>query len=238
MNIAGMYRARNTPMHLLPAWFKLLVLFSWAIVSIIVTDPVSALGMAGAAVLLLVSVLPPPGPTFRAMLGIVIVAALAGLYAAWRIDLMEAIDKSADLVGLFALSLAITGSTPMGEMLDLLTTASRPFRRIVPPAIPGIMFSVVIRVIPEVAQIMAESKQALRARGIERSVRGIVTPTAVRTVGFALDLGQALHARGIADDAIPDRRKNKKPKAAKKADAELDADATSTADATQDPSEG
>lgn len=207
MNVVGMYRPRNTPMHKLPAWFKILALIAWTITSIIVTDPISALGMAAAAILLLLSVLPPAGPTFRTMLGLTIIAVLAGAYAAWRVDLNEAIDKTADLIGLFAFSLAVTGSTPMGEMLDLITTAARPFRRIIPPAIPGIMFSIVIRVIPEVAQIMAESKQALRARGIERSVRGLVTPTAVRTVGFALDLGQALHARGIADDAIPERKK-------------------------------
>jgi len=194
-------------MHWLPAWVKIGLLLIWTITAIAITDPFSAVGMACAALLLLVSVVPPLKPTLRAMLGITVVAALAGAYAAWRIDLYEAIDSAADLIGLFAISLAITGSTRMGEMLDLITTAARPFKRIVPPAIPGIMFSIVIRVIPEVAQIMAQSKQALRARGIERSMRGLLTPTAVRTVGFALDLGQALHARGIADDAVPDRGK-------------------------------
>ena len=206
-----MYRPRRTPMHWLPAWVKIGLLLLWTITSIAVTDPVSAVGMAGAAVLLLVSVIPPLKPTVKAMFGIVVVAVLAGAYAAWRIDLNEAIDSAADLIGVFALSLAVTGSTPMGEMLDFITTAARPFKRIVPPAIPGIMFSIVIRVIPEVAQIMAQSRQALRARGIEHSARGLLTPTAVRTVGFALDLGQALHARGIADDAVPERRKRGEP---------------------------
>src|SRR6188768_1697316 len=166
-----MYRPRRTPMHWLPAWVKILLLLLWTVTSIAVTDPVSAVGMAGAAVLLLVSVIPPLKPTVKAMFGIVVVALLAGAYAAWRIDLNEAIDSAADLIGVFALSLAVTGSTPMGEMLDFITTAARPFKRIIPPAIPGIMFSIVIRVIPEVAQIMAQSRQALRARGIEHSSR-------------------------------------------------------------------
>ena len=211
MTFVGMYRHHRTPMHWLPAWVKIGLLLLWTITSIAVTDPVAACGMAAAALLLLVSVVPPLKPTLRAMFGVVVVALLAGAYAAWRIDIYEAIDSAADLIGLFALSLAITGSTPMGEMLDFITTAARPFKRIIPPAIPGIMFSIVIRVIPEVAEIMAQSKQALRARGIERSVRGMLTPTAVRTVGFALDLGQALHARGIADDAVPERRKRGAP---------------------------
>lgn len=210
MNFLGMYRPRHTPMHRFPAVVKIGILIVWTIGSIVVSDPISAVGMALAAILILVSVLPPLGPTVRAMFGIIVIAALASAYTAWRIDVYEAIDMATDLVGIFALSLAVTGSTPMGEMLDLAASAARPFRRIMPPAIPGLMFSIVIRVIPEVAQIMAQSKEALRARGIERSVRGLLTPTATRTVGFALDLGQALHARGIADDAVPER-KSKEP---------------------------
>lgn len=209
MNFLGMYRPRHTPMHRFPAWVKILILFAWTIGTLIVSDPISAAGMAVAAILILISVLPPLWRTVRAMAGIVVIAALASAYTAWRIDMAEAVDMATDLVGIFALSLAVTGSTPMGEMLDLAAAAARPFRRIVPPAIPGLMFSIVIRVIPEVAQIMAQSKQALRARGIERSIRGLLTPTATRTVGFALDLGQALHARGIADDAAPEPRTRK-----------------------------
>jgi len=205
MTFAGMYRDRGTPMHRLPAWTKVTLLAAWTVCSIVVSDPVSALGMAAAAVLLLMSVLPPLWPTVRVMAGTALVAAIAAAYTAWRIDLAEGVDMAADLMGLVAFSLAVTGSTSMGDMLELATAAARPFRRIVPPAIPGLMFAIVIRVIPEVAQIMAQSRQALRARGIEHSLTGMLTPTATRTVGFALDLGQALHARGIADDAAPTR---------------------------------
>lgn len=200
-----MYRPRRTIMHRLPAWLKIVALVAWAVVSVIVSDPVSALGMCGGAVLLLASVVPPLKPTVKAMLGTVVVAGIAAAYAAWRISTDDAIDMAADLVSIVAFSLAVTGSTPMGQMLDLAAGAARPFSRIVPPAIPGLMFSIVVRVIPEVARILAESKQALHARGIERSLRGTLTPTATRTVGFALQLGQALHARGITEDAAPPR---------------------------------
>ncbi len=203
MNFLGMYRPRHTPMHRFPALVKVAILFAWTVGTLIVSDPISAAGMAVAAILMLISVLPPFKATVKAMLGIIVISALASAYTAWRIDMAEAVDMATDLVGIFALSLAVTGSTPMGELLDLAASAARPFRRIMPPAIPGLMFAIVIRVIPEVAHIMAQSKQALRARGIERSLRGLLTPTATRTVGFALDLGQALHARGIADDAAP-----------------------------------
>src|SRR5690606_14639245 len=119
VNFLGMYRPRNTPMHRFPAVVKIGILIVWTIGSIVVSDPISAVGMAVAAILILVSVLPPLWPTVKAMLGIVLVAAVASAYTAWRIDIYEAIDMATDLVGIFALSLAVTGSTPMGEMLDL-----------------------------------------------------------------------------------------------------------------------
>lgn len=211
MNFAGMYRPRRTIMHRLPAWAKIVVLVAWSVVSVIVSDPESAIGMTIASLLLLASVVPPWRPTVKFMFGIVLLAAAIGAYTAWRVSVDDAIDMAADLISLVAFSLAVTGSTPMGDMLDLAASAARPFRKIVPPAIPGLMFAIVVRVIPEVAKIMGESKQALRARGIEHSLTGTLTPTATRTVGFALQLGQALHARGISDDAVPPREGSLEP---------------------------
>lgn len=205
MNYLGMYRPRGTLLHRMPAWTKVLMLIGWTVLSILVSDPVTAIGIAIAAILLLVSVLPPWRPTVKAMFGIVVIASAVAAYTAWRISVDQAMDMAADLIGIFSLSLAVTGSTRMSDMLDLAATAARPLSRVIPPAIPGIMFSIVIRVIPEVAQILGQSREALDARGLRRTPRALLTPTATRTVGFALLLGQALHARGIAEEAVPDK---------------------------------
>jgi len=204
VNVLGSFRPGGSPLHRLPAWAKVLLLAVWAIVAVIFSDPVTSAGMALAAIMLLISVLPAWKPTLKGMAFIVVVAALAGVYQVYRGDYSSAIDIAADLIGLFALSLAVTSSTPMGDMLDLATAGARPFRRIVPPAIPGLMFSIMLRAIPEVATIMRQSREAARARGVNRSIRALMIPTATRTVGFALDLGAALHARGIGDEAAPD----------------------------------
>jgi biotin transport system permease protein len=66
------------------------------------------------------------------------------------------------------------------------------------------MFAIMLRTIPQVSTIMQESRDAARARGIRRSPSALMIPTATRTVGFALDLGAALHARGIGDEALSD----------------------------------
>lgn len=206
----GSYREGSSPLHRLPAWSKVLGLFAWAVVTMIITDPVTALGLCAAALLLLLSILPAPKPTLKGLVFILFVAAATAAYQVYRGYIGAGIDIAADLVGLFSLSLAVTGSTSMSEMLDFTARVARPFRRILPPTIPGLMFAIMLRTIPEVSRIMRESRDAARARGIRRNMTALMIPTATRTVGFALDLGAALHARGIGDEALRDAPKSRR----------------------------
>jgi biotin transport system permease protein len=206
----GAYREGASPLHRLPAWSKVLGLFAWAVVTMIITDPVTALGLCAAALLLLLSILPAPKPTLKALVFILFVAAATAAYQVYRGYVGAGIDIAADLVGLFELSLAVTGSTSMSEMLDFTASVARPFRRILPPTIPGLMFAIMLRTIPEISRIMRESRDAARARGIRRNMTALMIPTATRTVGFALDLGAALHARGIGDEATSDAPKGRR----------------------------
>ncbi|PKQ26005.1 MAG: hypothetical protein CVT64_05890 [Actinobacteria bacterium HGW-Actinobacteria-4] len=205
----GMYRPRNTPMHQAPAWFKAVLLVVIAAVFVLFTDPITSVGLMAACVLLLISTGPPLKATAQGLLGIVIIAALSGGFHVWRGEIDRAIDLAADLVGLVALALAVTSSTPMEHMLDLVSRILRPLRRVIPPETMGLMFAITVRAVPEVARMMSESRSAAKARGLDRSFRAVLIPTTTRTVGFALDLGQALHARGIAeegDNPAPYRR--------------------------------
>lgn len=199
-SMLGMYRPRNTPMHAAPAWFKALLLLVVAIVAAALTDPVNSALVMGASVMLLISTGPPLRATLKGMAGIVLIACLSGVFHIWRGEVDRAIDLAADLVGLVALALAVTSSTPMEQMLSLVSRGLRPLRRFIPPETIGLMFALMIRVVPEVVRILGESHAAAKARGLDRSPRAVLVPTATRTVGFALQLGQALHARGIADE--------------------------------------
>lgn len=212
--LLGAYRPGKSPLHRLPAWSKVLLLAVWALATLLLTDYITALGLAAAALLLLVSITPWPRPTIKGLLFIIAMAALTAAYQVYRGYLEAGIDIAADLVGLFALSLAVTGSTPMTEMLDLAAKAARPFRRILPPTIPALMFAIMLRTIPEVSRIMRESRDAARARGVRRRPTAFMIPTATRTVGFAIDLGAALHARGIGDEALSDAPPSRRAKLA------------------------
>lgn len=206
ISLLGIYRPRNTPLHQSSAGFKLVLLLVAAVVVIVISDPVTALGIAAASLLLLLSTAPPPKPTLRGLFFIVVMAVLTVVFQIWRGEYGRAIDTAADIVSISSLALAITCSTPMEEVLDLISRLARPLHRVLPPETLGLMFAMTLRAIPEAARILIEARTAARARGLERSPRAILIPAATRSVGFALQLGQALHARGIAEEAPPDTK--------------------------------
>ncbi len=208
-SMLGLYRPRRTPLHSAPAWFKVVMLIVISVATIAVGDPVTSLGIMCACVLLLVSTEPPPQSTLRALFVTVVVAVLSSSLHMWRGDFTRATDIAADLIGIVALALAVTCSTSMEAMLDFVSKAARPIRFLLPPETIGLMFALMLRALPEVASLYLESRQAARARGLDRSLRAVLIPTTTRTVGFSLQLGQALHARGIAEEAREQRQRSR-----------------------------
>jgi len=207
ISLLGIYRPRNTPLHKSSVGFKLMLLLAATVSVIVVDDPVTACGIAVACLLLLLSTAPPAKPTMRGLLLIALMAGVTVVFQVWRKEYAKAIDTAADIIAISALALAITCSTPMEEVLDAISKLARPIRRILPPETLGLMFAMTLRAIPEAARLLVEARTAARARGLDRSPRAILIPAATRSVGFALQLGQALHARGIAEEAPPERKR-------------------------------
>lgn len=86
-------------------------------------------------------------------------------------------------------------------MIDAITRWLQPFRRFgVRPDLVALAFSLMIRGIPLTLQVAAETRDAARARGLERNPRAYLTPLVIRVVAHARATGDALHARGIGDD--------------------------------------
>ncbi|WP_062213538.1 energy-coupling factor transporter transmembrane component T family protein [Demequina oxidasica] len=233
ISLLGIYRPGTTPLHKASAGLKSLMLLLTVIVTMMVDDPVTSVGIMCACLLLLVSTAPPAKATLRAMGIIMVVAVLTVSFQLWRGEVERAIDVAADLTAIAALALAISCSTPMESMLDLVSRMVRPFGRILPPETIGLMFALTLRAIPEAARIFIDARTAARARGLERDPRAVLIPGATRTVGFALQLGQALHARGIAEEAKPERteKKPRRDRRSEKAAAKEHAAAQATADA-------
>lgn len=239
ISLLGIYRPGTTPLHHASAGFKSILLIVAVVVTMLVSDPVTSVGIMCACLLLLVSTAPPAKPTLRAMSAIMVVAVLTVSFQLWRGELERAIDVAADLTAIAALALAISCSTPMESMLDLVSRMVRPFGRILPPETIGLMFALTLRAIPEAARIFIEARTAARARGLERDPRAVLIPGATRTVGFALQLGQALHARGIAEEAKPERkrRRQREPRAKKPRKRDKASERASHANQAESPSE-
>lgn len=205
--LTQIYRPRGTPLHRVPAWLKIAVLAVACVAVTAIRDwRLSALACAGAA-LLLASTLPPPRPALRT-LALFLGFALVGVgFHALLGDPATGARVGLTVTTLVLASLALAASTSSESLLALFSGLARPLRRWIPPEAVGLLASMAVRTVPETARLYSESLQAARARGLSRRPQAVLAPTAVRAVGYALALGEALTARGIADgpDAVRER---------------------------------
>jgi biotin transport system permease protein len=142
-----------------------------------------------------------PGPTARALRGLLLVLALLAAWHLWQSGPARAIEVVGDLLALVLLATAFTTCTPVDEVLDALTRALRPLRRVgVDPDRVALVFSLMLRAIPDTIALAEETRDAARARGLERDPRARLTPLVLRVVARAHDTGDALHARGVGDE--------------------------------------
>ena len=140
----------------------------------------------------------PQVPMLRAVL---LVVAMLIAYHLWRTDWQTAVEQGCDLLALVLLATVVTVTTPVEEVVDVITGALEPFRRWgVSPEKVALAFSLVIRSVPLIMGLAEETLDAARARGLERNPRTWLTPLVIRTVSHARHTGDALHARGIGDD--------------------------------------
>lgn len=199
--LLGLYRPGSSRLHRLRAGTKLLALVVAGIGVVAVRGPASGVVALAVAVALVAW----SGMGVRVLLGILrgvlLVAALLAAYQAWQHGWPRAVESVTDLVALVLLATVLTVTTPIDEVLDALTLALRPFRRLgVDPERAALAFSLMIRAIPTTIDIADQTRDAAVARGLQRDPRARLVPLVIRVVAQARATGDALHARGIGDD--------------------------------------
>lgn len=195
------FRPGSTFLHRMPAGAKLLALAVIAIVLVIVRGPASSLIAVACALALCLWSGMGWHRLGRTLRGFALVMVLLGGYQAWQRGWPRAIETVGDLVALILLATVMTTTTPVDQVLDAITRALRPFRRVgVNPERVALAFSLTLRTIPAAVEIAGETRDAARARGLDRSPRARLTPTVIRMVAHARATGDALHARGLGDD--------------------------------------
>lgn len=225
----GSYITRRGPLHAVRPGAKLLGLFVFAIVVMALRGTGTAAlwtttlwlgiaialavlsGMRGrdfgrvargfAIVAVLLFVFTAASDAFAASGGIGAAGAAFPGAGAWTAGAVRGYVVVGSLFALILAASAVTASTAIEDMTDTVTWAIGPLRRFgVKPERVALAFSLVIRAIPNVIGISRETRDAARARGLERSARARVVPVVIRTVAQAQLTGEALAARGIGED--------------------------------------
>lgn len=198
--MTGQYRPGSSLLHRAPAGAKLAGLLVFSTLLVALRSP-ATIAVATALVLVAYAAagLAPSaavGQVWPLRWVVVVLVPFQWWAGGWRTAVV--------VVGTLAVAVAAAGlvtlTTRVTQMLDALVRGLGPARRIgIDPERVALVLALAIRAVPVVAATLEESRQARRARGMERSARALVTPLVVRTIRHADRVGDALAARGLDD---------------------------------------
>lgn len=198
----GSYRPGRGLLHRLRPGAKLTGLFVFAIVVVAFrTLPVTTASLVFAVAVAWNAGL--RGRDFwRTSRGFALIAVPLFAFQAWQSGWERGLVIVGGLFALILAASAVTASTAAEDTIDTITWALRPLRPLgVRPDRVALAFSLAIRAIPVTLGIARETRQAARARGLDRDLRAYATPLVLRVVAHAHLTGDALRARGIGDEA-------------------------------------
>ena len=196
----GLYRPGSSPLHRAPAGVKLVALAALSTLVVLAHGWPAAVGalVTVAAVAWLAHV--PPRLGAPGGVGVLVTVALVGGYQAWATGAAAGVEAAADLLTLVVAGALLTATTRPDALLDAVAGAARPVTWFgTSPERVALAVGLVVRSVPLLGRALGESRDAARARGLDRDPRAFLVPAAVRVVGHARRTGEALSARGLAD---------------------------------------
>lgn len=198
--LPGAYRPGTTALHRAPAGPKLAALAAYGVLIVVLTGPLSALAVLSASLGLALWGRLPLVATARRLRLLLVMLTVVAAYQTWQRGPDVAIHVVGDLLALVLAALTLTATTRTEDLLDAFVRGLAPLRRIgLRTERIALAFSLMIRTVPQVLEIAQETRDAARARGLGRSPRALLVPMVVRTVAHAIETGEALDARGLAD---------------------------------------
>lgn len=205
----GAYRPGRTPLHRARAGAKLLglLLFGIAVVAVpvLVRDAggpgwvISLVALALGLTLAFMAGLRTP-ELLRVARGFALVGLLLFAFQTWQRGWELGLEVVGGILALILAASAVTASTSTDDMLDTVTASLRPLRPLgISPDRVALTFALAIRALPLAYQLAAETRDAARARGLERDPRALLVPFVLRMVAHSSRTGAALQARGLDD---------------------------------------
>lgn len=200
------YMAGNSPIHRLPPGLKILSLALLGTVLFVFPH----LAMSLAALLLVGMLYPLAHLSPRIMLlqlkPLLWVLALLFTVQWWMVEWQSGVLVVARLAAVMLMAALVTLTTRTSAMIDALEKGLFWLRWLrINPAKVSLALSLAMRFIPVLAAIVAEVREAQKARGLDRSLVAIAIPVIVRTLKMADDIAAALEARAYDPKLRPER---------------------------------
>ncbi len=185
--------------HLIPAWVKLGALCLWTVVVL----HLNGLWLAAAA-LGVVAIVATAGPLFltewaRMLRPLWPFVVLVALWQIWLGDPTGALPVILRLGAAVGLANAVTMTTELSEIVQLLIRLAHPLRRLgLQPRTLALSVALVIRFVPVMLQRHAQITQSWHARSLRRPGWRILMPVLLAALDDADRVAEALRARGGA----------------------------------------
>jgi biotin transport system permease protein len=202
MTPLGLYSPGDSPLHRAPAGAKLLVLLALVTGVVLVRSP----GWLGGACLLVAAgyVLAriPWSGVMSLLRTLFLLVVLVGALQVWLLGWQAALVTVERLAASLAAAGLFTLTTRTDAVVATVERALGPLRRVgVPTDRLGLLVGLTVQAVTTLSAIAGSVREAARARGAERSPTAFAVPFVVRTLRYADELGEALAARGIGDEA-------------------------------------
>ncbi|KAF0847642.1 energy-coupling factor transporter transmembrane component T family protein [Nocardia caishijiensis] len=197
----GLYSPGDSVVHRLPAGPKLAVLVVAIVAMTVLARTPLAVAVAAVLVAGLFALARVSWRVASAQIRPVLLMTLViGVFQVLTTTPARAVVVCGILLVSVALAALVTVTTRVTAMLDALTRALGPLRRVgVDPERVSLLLALAIRCVPLLAGIVHDVAQARRARGVSWSATALVTPVVVRALRTADAMGDALAARGVDD---------------------------------------
>ena len=135
--------------------------------------------------------------------GFWLIAVVLFAFHLWQNTWQRGVEVVAVLLALVLAASALTASTSVADMLDTFAFVLRPLAVVrVPVERASFAMTLVITMIPRLLAVAQETRDAARARGLQRDPRAVLAPFVVRTVADAQLTGEAMLARGLGEERI------------------------------------
>jgi biotin transport system permease protein len=200
-SLLGAYVERTSVLHAAPLWAKFLPVAVLSVLVLTLWSPWVTLGALG---LVILAYLAGARLTVRELVRPLArmwpLILILGAFQWFNAGPLTAFIVVGNIVVCVLAALLVTLTTESQRLLDGLVLLAHPLKRFgADPERFGLTVALMLRSIPYLVGAAEDSRDAARARGLERSPRALILPVFIGAVAYAQQTGEALAARGLAD---------------------------------------